>query len=736
MANVRQRQLGNLSLGIQSNGESWLGDSAFRFSKMQKYKPGLSLKGRTTIKLIKKGPVFQLSIGGVGAAMIRKEDFEPGGWLTIHSDRPYDMHWLKLLPFQADSSGVDVRPNGRLIYTEDFANIEEGHRPPGWKGCETLAVTKSNWFGGGNALANFQEGSHYLGIEGLTFSGKSTARFILYNRASCCKPMKFSVDGHSFGLHTNGDSYLGNKKFRLPGALPFRKDYAVVEYVKDGELGRLFLNGAFLGMTRQSSPPTGKVTFSYEGALSLGKLEVWSSQPNESSLKELRIADLELSAVAWKDESQGMAMGKGGVAVRTADGGQSWNAIDTGISDDIIALDYKPGRLLEATAANRVWLSGDAGTSWKKRDRYGIAWFSHDEGLRAKGTTLQRTIDGGATWKKVRQFKKTIEAVGAAGADFWLVAELQKPRSECEDSNVLIHVTVDGGKNWKALKSVSVRSRFSVSVRSCGALNQHLCVDWEPGNCCSSCFCSCNTKLVRISSSLNTWPISELDSASALRFGDAQTACIVGTPTNHCTSKKAGDTSDFGEMPLPKGTKAEQILDLSFVGPAELRLVAKRANCYEILASSDLGGHWRRVGNVLCKDSSDAADSAESASAAQEQEHDFDMVAYPGPTEDAAWFDFGPGIVGVWNRKEGVEFGGKVKFSVGVQHCGSFEYRVTDAKLALAEKKIRQEHPDHSFVPWTEMVELDRFITFRTRGNGWLEVKLPKKCSVKVTVSP
>ena len=725
--------LGNLSFGIQSSGESWLGDSAFRFSKMQKYKPGLSLKERTTIKLFKKGPVFQLSIGGVGAAMIRKEDFEPGGWLTIHSDRPYAMYWLKLLPFQADSSGVDVRPSGRLVYTEDFADIEEGHRPPAWKGCKTLAVTKSNWFGGGNVLANFQEGNHYFGIEGLTFSGKSTARFVFYNRASCCKPMKFSVDGHYFGLHTSGDSYLGSKKFRLPRALPFRKDYAVVEYVKDGELGRLFLNGVFLGMVRQSSPPTGKIAFSYEGALSLGKLEVWSSPPNESSQKELRIADLELAAVAWKDESQGMAMGKGGVAVRTADGGQSWNVVDTGISDDIIALDYKPGGLLQATAAKRVWLSGDVDAPWKTRELYGIAWFSVDEGLRVKGTVLQKTTDGGITWKKVRRFKKPIEGVGAAGADFWLVAELQEPRSECEDSNVLIHVTVDGGGSWKALKSVSVRSRFSVSVRSCGALNQYLCVDWEPGYCCSSCFCGCNTEVVRISSSLDTWTISELSSASALRFGGAQTACVVDTPMIHCTSKKAGDSSDFGGMPLPKGMKAEQILDLSFVGLAELRLVTKRANSYEVFASNDLGGHWRSVGNVLCQHSSDAADSALSASAAQGWEHDFDMVAHtPGPASIKAnavttmSFELEDGY-------EATSLPAGTKIHLTTNGCGEWHYRIMTENLDKVEKSHKIKNPSVKyFVQWRDMPsELDgETIEFSLIRAGWVEVRVEKECEI------
>ena len=590
--------IGNLSFGVHSNGESWLGESKFRLSKLQKYRQDISFKNRLTIKLFKKGPVFQLSVGGVGAAMIRKEDFKPGRWITVNSGLAYAMYWLKLLPFAVEVEGTDVRPDGVRVFHEDFAEIEEGHPPPGWEGCKTLAVTKSNWFGGGNALANFQNGNHYLRIKKLHLGKKVTARFLLRNRDSCCEVMKFEVDGHYFGLHTNGDSYLGSKKFRLPGDLPFEKDYAVVEYEKDGELGKLYLNGVYLGMARQSRPPTGDVAFSYEDPVSVGSIEVWSSPRQKAQSKGAQKKDVNLTTAAWKDRNVAIVVGKGGVALRTQDGGKSWTGLSIGTANDLVGIGFRSTGAIEVTSAKRVWLSSDDGKTWAERDRGDVAWLSDVLGLKANGKQLLRTTDGGNSWKQVWRFAKSVVGFAAGSPTFWVVAVVKTPHRECEDAEISVYATLNGGGTWKRLNTLGVRSLNStVDLYACGEGGEQLCVGWEPGICCSDCYCGCDHKLVKLTGELDFWEIAGLSTAP-LVFGGDKTACFVDSGVVRCTNKKATDALDFKKVVLPDNVRADEILDLALVAPSELRLITKRGRSHGIFASSDLGLSWGRIGDI------------------------------------------------------------------------------------------------------------------------------------------
>lgn len=75
---VIEFNIGNLSLGLNTNGESWLNESKFRIGKILFYvRPGdfLWINKTITVQLKKKGPVFKLFIDKKEFALCRLPNF-------------------------------------------------------------------------------------------------------------------------------------------------------------------------------------------------------------------------------------------------------------------------------------------------------------------------------------------------------------------------------------------------------------------------------------------------------------------------------------------------------------------------------------------------------------------------------------------------------------------------------------------------------------------------------------
>jgi photosystem II stability/assembly factor-like uncharacterized protein len=117
-----------------------------------------------------------------------------------------------------------------------------------------------------------------------------------------------------------------------------------------------------------------------------------------------------LTALAFKDDKVGVAVGHGGSAVRTEDGGTTWTdvTIEEAVPDSLLGVTHLDGDHFIAYGAFGLYFdSQDAGKTWQRRtvisedfDRHisqvlpvGAALF-----MVAESGTLARSDNGGETW--------------------------------------------------------------------------------------------------------------------------------------------------------------------------------------------------------------------------------------------------------------------------------------------------------------------------------------------------
>jgi thiol-disulfide isomerase/thioredoxin len=275
-------RLGNLTFGLHTNGRSWLDQAVFRLKKPARRRGAATTEHnwaeeRTTLRVTKEGAVFKLFVQGKQVALARKDDFRPGPWVVINDEQPFDLFRIRLVPLGSSASVTDVRLWGRVAYSEDFKAVEEGTVPGGWEYAGTLAVKPGKMFRGRKGIAPFKNGPHKFKVRKIGYGTNYSVRFLLHNGSNCCSTLQFDVNGFKFGLHTNGKSHLGETIFSLDGALPWEKDFAVVDYVRKGEVHSLFVNGLRVSVTRAPvSSPTSSLAFAYGGDFFLDEVTVWT----------------------------------------------------------------------------------------------------------------------------------------------------------------------------------------------------------------------------------------------------------------------------------------------------------------------------------------------------------------------------------------------------------------------------------------------------------------------------
>jgi photosystem II stability/assembly factor-like uncharacterized protein len=151
---------------------------------------------------------------------------------------------------------------------------------------------------------------------------------------------------------------------------------------------------------------------------------------------------------------------------RSQDGGQSWQAVGTGLSSlDIHDLAYVPGGRLLASTNNDVNLSLDEGETWRPlllRQALPLPYFRGLAQRRGRpeelllgngdgppGTTglVARSLDGGATWRPARM-------PGRANSTLWNFAvHATKPELAYASSvSGQLYRSNDGGESWQKLR--------------------------------------------------------------------------------------------------------------------------------------------------------------------------------------------------------------------------------------------------------------------------------------------
>lgn len=173
------------------------------------------------------------------------------------------------------------------------------------------------------------------------------------------------------------------------------------------------------------------------------------------------LAGRDLNAVYFVDSKRGWAGGDGGLILHTDDGGRNWIQ-QTGFTDesinDLYFRDKEDGYVL---AANRIFVTGDGGKSWRESSKflpegfggalpelYSVRFTSKKRGLivgsvsrrdRVVDSLVLRTEDGGGSW--VRQAVPTREELihldFASEKRGWIVGA----------SGVMLE-TRDGGATW------------------------------------------------------------------------------------------------------------------------------------------------------------------------------------------------------------------------------------------------------------------------------------------------
>ena len=155
--------------------------------------------------------------------------------------------------------------------------------------------------------------------------------------------------------------------------------------------------------------------------------------------------------------------------LKSTDGGQTWNAADTGLTEpaasageedlrvDALALDPRSPNVLYAGTGNGVYKTSDGAKTWKLASngmnlptghRHSLAEGSiyalaidalHTSTVYAAGRDIWKTTNGGATWKRVLRH----------GGDS-LGIDPRRPETVYAGSFNSILKTVDGGGSWRA----------------------------------------------------------------------------------------------------------------------------------------------------------------------------------------------------------------------------------------------------------------------------------------------
>jgi len=249
------------------------------------------------------------------------------------------------------------------------------------------------------------------------------------------------------------------------------------------------------------------VTFSdSENAFAVGQGYLLHSGDGGTSWAPLLAVQRPLHDVGFRGASLGLAVGDGGLILRTTDGGQSWSEVEGNTASDLRTVALGDGgfavaagfgvalRSLDggatwnpadagdvqflgsaASGTNRAWLVGeggvvrattDGGSSWETQpggttqDLRGAFFLSASRGwIAGAGGTLLSTEDGGATW---------IPRGGGIGASLNSLHFVSPSTGWVAGSGGAILRTEDAGLSWAAESSFNADELFDISFSGAG----------------------------------------------------------------------------------------------------------------------------------------------------------------------------------------------------------------------------------------------------------------------------
>jgi len=187
--------------------------------------------------------------------------------------------------------------------------------------------------------------------------------------------------------------------------------------------------------------------------------------------------DAWLQSVFFINNTRGWAVGEFGTIMTTLDGGKSWNALNSGSGEflrDVYFVDESLGwavgnfTIIRTEDGGNSWVSqtGDPG-DWDRELRIlnAVHFIDSESGWAVGiGDTIVRTEDGGESWEVQSWAIGAYEHVQFINnkVGFIVGRRFERPGDRNNALNIILR-TIDGGESWEEYTISKVRHSFSVS---------------------------------------------------------------------------------------------------------------------------------------------------------------------------------------------------------------------------------------------------------------------------------
>ncbi|HTQ27809.1 MAG TPA: YCF48-related protein, partial [Puia sp.] len=275
-------------------------------------------------------------------------------------------------------------------------------------------------------------------------------------------------------------------------------------------------------------------------------------------------------------DSTGVMSGNGGVLYLSTDNGNTWNSLQSGISDQVQFVNVvSRDSFFLSTAAGTIYATGDRGSTWSTRNSHTniscITFLNSMTGFIGSNTSaILRTKDGGVSWH-------TVDSVNYFPANILSIQFLNVDTGYAFREYDSLLWTYDGGNTWSGANVNAYQSMYAVNFvnRSLGFLAG------EDG------------ALYRSADGGATWsPVMPANSflygydLSSIAFTSPDTGFVVGA------LGRILRTTDSGQTWNSYSPAYSPIYSAVFGSPS----TGYAANGSYILKTTDSGQTWNRLG--------------------------------------------------------------------------------------------------------------------------------------------
>ena len=150
---------------------------------------------------------------------------------------------------------------------------------------------------------------------------------------------------------------------------------------------------------------------------SLNYSQDYSKNPNYTEQTDWQLSvinsDKNLNSIAFIDNFTGFVVGSNGLILKTTDGGQNWNEINTNYTKDLFSVCLANGRIFCAGENGTLLKSGFNSQTWESintginENFFNLKFIDDNTGfITGSNGVILNTVDGGLTWHKTTTGEK------------------------------------------------------------------------------------------------------------------------------------------------------------------------------------------------------------------------------------------------------------------------------------------------------------------------------------------